>query len=137
MAEVRIKLDTSTIQKIALFESITRANLKDCFESDDDLVFIVSPGDFGKAIGKGGANIRALEKKFNKKIILIEFNPDPEKFATNLFKPIPVKSAELEGNTMNLVIKSSLRAFPSKKVKKTKMLLKKYFPAIEEVIVKV
>ena len=137
MTGVRFKLDTRTIQKIALFESITRANLKDCIDNTNEVIFILSPGELRKAIGKRGVNVRLLEKKINKKIVFLEFSHDPKRFASNMLKPILVKSISLEDNIMNIVIRSSQRAFPSKKVKKTKMLLKKYFPSIEEVNVRV
>lgn len=137
MTDIRIKLDTSTIKKIALFESITKAKLIDCFDYEGETLFIVDGNDFGKAIGKKGANVKLLEKKFKSKVILVEFNKDPEKFAENILKPIPVKNINIDNTTMNIVILTNQRAFPSKKVKKTKFLLKKYFPNVEEVIVRV
>jgi len=142
MTGVRILLDNSAIQKIAFFESVTRVNLKDCIDEDEDITFVLKAGDFRKAFGNKGANLRVLEKKFNKRIIFLEFDHDPKKFAQNLLKPIQVKSVELvpkddNSTIMHIMINTSQRAFPSKKVKKTKTLLMKYFPNIVDVIVKV
>lgn len=142
MAEIRIKLDHKSIQKIAYFEKITRAKVKDCIEKEDEMIFIISSDDFGKAIGKGGRNVKLLGKKFKKRITLIEFDQDPKEFAKNLLKPVRVKSMNFEededGNKMlNIVINTSQRAFPSKKVKNTKKLLTKYFPNLEKVYVRV
>lgn len=138
MAKIRIKLDTSTIQKIALFESITKAKLKDFIDYEGEIIFIVGRGDFGRAIGRKGVNARKLQKKFKKKVNFLEFNKDPKRFAANILKPIRVKRAELkEDSRLNIQINTSQRAFPSKKVKKTKFLVKKYFPTIEEITIRV
>jgi N utilization substance protein A len=142
MNGIRIKLDTSTIKKIALFESITKAKLKDCIDYEDEILFIVGQGSFGKAIGRGGANAKLLQRKFKKRVVFLEFNKDPAKFASNILRPIQVRDKEVIEETsgsqrMNIHIKSSQRAFPSKKVKKTKFLVKKYFPNIEEVMIRV
>ena len=138
MTQAMFKLDTDSIQKMAFFESITKTSLRDCIEGDNDLIFIVNSENLGKAIGKKGSNIKLLERRFNKKIILIGFDNDPSKFMENLLKPIQLKTINLdEDDNLNVVIKSSSRAFPSKKVKKAKTLLKKYFPSIKEVNVKV
>lgn len=137
MSNVMIKLDSSTIQKLAIFESITRSSLKDCIEDESEIMFIVSPKDLGKAIGKQAINIKALEKKFNKKVLLVGFEQDPELFAKNLLKPILIKNIQIINEDMNITLLSSQRAFPSKKVKKAKMLLTKYFNGIKNVNVKV
>ena len=141
MTGVRIKLDTTKIQKIAFFESITKAKLKDCIETENEILFIVSKGYFGKAIGKKGANIKLFQNKFKKKIVLLEFNHNPEVFAANILRPIQIKNITTQNDNdskvINIVINSSQRAFPSKKVKKTKTLIKKYFPSIENVVIRV
>lgn len=133
--KIMFKLDTETIQQIALFESITGAKVSDCLLNGDRIIFIVAEGNIGKAIGKGGVNIKKFEKRFNKKIEIIEFNKDPIKFAKNILRPIKIKSSELvnQGTSLNINIMSIQRVFPSKKVKKAKTLLMKYFPDIKVV----
>ena len=137
MSNVTIKLDNSTIQKLAIFESITKSSLKDCIDEDEEITFLINSNDLGKAIGKNAINIKTLQRKFNKKITLIGFDINPLQFARNLFKPIPIKNITLEDNVLNIMINGSQRAFPSKKVKKAKMLLTKYFDNIKDVVVKV
>ena len=137
MPNVTIKLDNDTIQKLAIFESITRTSLRDCIEEEEEILFVINNKDLGKAIGKGASNIKLLQRKFNKKILLIGFDSDPKLFARNLFKPIPIKNINLTNNILNIMIVGNQRAFPSKKVKKAKMLLKKYFNNIDDVKVKV
>lgn len=134
MTEVTFRLDTDTIKQIALFESVTKAQVSDCFPFEDKLLFIVAEGDIGKAIGKAGSNVKLLEQKFNKRLEIIEFNKDPIRFVANILKPVTIKSSELVpkevGNVLNISINSNRVTFPSKKVKKAKILLKKYFPQI-------
>lgn len=73
---------------INLFESVTRARVKGCHQSKDTLIFVVYEGEAGKAIGKGGENIKRANKLLKKRIKVVEFNEDPVKFVTNLIAPI-------------------------------------------------
>lgn len=72
---------------IALFESATGANVKDCI-ANERLVFIVEENEMGKAIGKNGANIKRMESLLKKKIKLVEFNKNVLVFVKNLIHPI-------------------------------------------------
>ncbi|MFP3985306.1 MAG: NusA-like transcription termination signal-binding factor [Candidatus Bathyarchaeia archaeon] len=87
-----IKLTSKEMRFIALFESITGAAVKDCVLDDDGnrAIFIVKEGDIGMAIGKGGKNIRLLERMTSKKHEIIEFSEDPARFIKNALKPARV-----------------------------------------------
>ncbi len=87
-----IKLTSKEMRYIALFESITGAAVKDCILDEDSnrAIFIVKEGDIGMAIGKGGKNIRLLEKMTSKKHEIIEYSEDPAKFIKNALKPANV-----------------------------------------------
>jgi NusA-like KH domain protein len=132
-----IKLDLEQIQKLALFESITRTSLKDFLEDENELTFIVNMKNLGKAIGKGANNIRILENKFQKRVLLLGYDSDYKIFAKNIFKPIIIKNIKLENDSLIITIFGSQMAFPSKKVKKAKILLTKYFDNIKRIMVKV
>lgn len=132
-----IKLDSDQIQKLAIFESITKTNLKDFLEDDNELTFVINSKDLGRAIGKGASNVKALESKFKKRVLMIGFEPNYEEFARNLFKPITIKEISLNNDMLNITIFGSQMAFPSKKVKKAKILLTKYFSNIRDIMVKV
>ncbi len=142
MSEVTFKLDKYSIQAIAMFESATKAKVRDCIINDNKIIFVVSEGHAGRAIGKNGYHVKRLEKKFNKKIEVIEFSKDPKKFIVNILRPTQVKSSYVSEHSdgtkvLHAKINTSIRAFPSKKVKKAKNLLNKYFPNLDKVEVKV
>ena len=93
----RIKYNYDAMKFIAMFESLTGAKLKDCI-LDENIIFVVSQNDMGKAIGKNGSNIKRMEGIFKKKIRMIEFNDDICKFVGNLIYPLKAKEiAENDG----------------------------------------
>ena len=85
---------------MSMFESITRAKLKDCvIDSNSMLIFIVEENEMGRAIGKGGQNVRRLERMLNRKIKIVEFNSQAIQFVQNLIYPLtPKEIKEEDGN---------------------------------------
>lgn len=92
-----VKLSTDGIRYIALFESLTGASAKDCFEDSDNnrLIFVVKSGDMGLAIGKGGDHINRVKKTIGKHVEIIEYSDDPVEFVKNAFHPVSLKNASL------------------------------------------
>lgn len=92
-----IKLTSKEMRYIALFESITGASVKDCIldENANRVIFIVKEGHIGMAIGKGGKNIRLLERMTSKKHEIIEYSDDPVQFIRNALKPAHVREIRL------------------------------------------
>lgn len=88
-------LNTESLMQISLFERITKAKVKDCFEdSFKQLTFCVMPGQIFKAIGKRAEMIKRLDKLFKKKLRIIEYDPDVKKFIKNLCHPNKVVKVE-------------------------------------------
>ena len=87
-----IKLTSKEMRFIALFESITGAAVKDCVLDEDEnrAIFIVKEGDIGMAIGKGGKNIRLLERMTSKRHEIIEYSENPAQFIRNALRPARV-----------------------------------------------
>ena len=135
-----IKLDTEKIQIIGLFESITHASVKDCLidKEKNKMTFVVNENNAGKAIGKGGVNIKNLENKFNKKIEIIEFSEDPVRFASFLLRPSIIKDgfvSERSDAKKILNIEFSKKVDLDKsKVRKAKIMVQKYFD-IDDLVV--
>ena len=86
-----------SIGLINIFEKNTGAKVKDCFNEGDILVFVVHPKELRKALENGGEKIRRLMAVTKKRIRIIEFNEDIEKFALNLLYPLRPETEFKEG----------------------------------------
>ena len=111
----RLKLDQETLELSSLMERITGAKIKDCFKDDSNetIYLIVSPGELGKAVGKGGSNVRQVQEKLGRKIRVVEFSENLITFVKNLVYPL--NTSEIKEEAGNLIIKDNN--------KKTKSLL--------------
>ena len=96
MVSSGIKFDGNTMQIITFFESLTKARVKDCIEKDDIIFFIVTEGQLGLAIGKGGQNLNQLKERLKKNIDVIEFSQDINKFIKNIFHRYKIKEIEMK-----------------------------------------
>lgn len=84
-----VTLTAELIGYINTLENISKAKVKDSFiDKNGILVFVINQGEIGKAIGKGGINIRRLSKLLKKKVKLIEFNEDVKEFVKNCIQPL-------------------------------------------------
>jgi len=92
-----IKITSEEMRYIALFESITSASVKDCIidEEQGRVIFVVNEGQVGVAIGKGGRNIRTLERMTGKKHEIIEYSEEPAQFIKNALKPAMVREVRI------------------------------------------
>jgi N utilization substance protein A len=92
-----VKLSTDGIRYIALFESLTGARARDCFEDTENnrLVFVVKSGDMGLAIGKGGDRINRVKKAVGRHVEVIEHSEDPVEFVKNAFHPVSIKNVNI------------------------------------------
>jgi len=102
MSEQKITFDTELIKIMALFENLTHAQLKDCFFDREKLVFIVEPGEMGKALGKNKSNIVQLEKLLKRKIKIVEFNPNRLQFITNYLAPLKIIDIKEDGDLITI-----------------------------------
>jgi len=80
--------DKDIIGYINIFENISDVKVKDCYKSDDSLVFIINPKYMSKAIGKNGSNVKKASRLLRKSIKVIEYDPDVLKFIKNIIHPI-------------------------------------------------
>ncbi len=105
---VRLKLDLETTGFSTIVERMTGARVKDCFRDDADeiIYFVVSYGQLGKALGKGGSNIKLIQERFNKKVKIIEYRNTVIGFVKNVIYPLKVESIE-QREDGSIVIKDS------------------------------
>lgn len=101
------KYDKKTLQQMKIFSDITDAPIKDCFEEDDKLYFIVEEGYIGQAVGKNGNKIKKIQNKLNKNVKVIEFSPEPVEFIENIIYPL--EADEIEEDDGVITIRSEKR----------------------------
>jgi N utilization substance protein A len=133
-----IKITCDEMRYIALFESISGASVKDCIidEEQGRAIFIVSQGQVGVAIGRGGRNIHTLEEMTGKKHEIIEYSEDPVQFIKNALKPAAVREVRItertDGKTIAVVTvnpkdKGVAIGKNGKNAERLRFLAKRYF----------
>ncbi|MBS3163030.1 NusA-like transcription termination signal-binding factor [Candidatus Woesearchaeota archaeon] len=126
-----IQYDAQTIGYINLFERNTNAKVKDCFNEEEFLVFVVQPENLRKALENHGQKIQRLNLLLKKRIKIIEFNEDPKRFLFNLIYPLKTE-IEMVGNTIIIKTKDNKekgQIFGREKtnLKRIQGILNKYF----------
>lgn len=99
-----VKLDTTAIHHITLFEDITKAKVKDCIEQEEKIIFVVNEGELGLAIGKESKNLKMLKSILNKNIDVIEYSDDAVQFIKNIFHNYKVREVRLSEERTEVVI---------------------------------
>jgi len=80
---MKIVLDQQTLHNIALFQKITHVPVIDCIENEVSVYFIIRQG-CKPFVERCGGKLMILQKKFKKKVVVVEFNEDVVKFVKNL-----------------------------------------------------
>ena len=91
-----IVLTEDTLKYISLFEALTKANVIDCMETDDKLVFVVEKGQGITAVGHKGENVIRLNEMTGKNIQVVEYSDDPAQFVKNVFHIYNPQKVEIE-----------------------------------------
>ena len=101
---MNIKFDSTTLQFITLFESLTKAKAKDCLNQDDKIIFVVNKGQLGLAIGKNSINLKKLKFLLKKNIDIIEYSDNVVDFIKNIFHNYKVIDVVIENNNATVVV---------------------------------
>ncbi|MGV9171444.1 MAG: NusA-like transcription termination signal-binding factor [Promethearchaeia archaeon] len=152
MLKKNITLDRKSMKLISLFNNISGAIIKDCVffqapnNSSEIIIFLVKKEDVGKAIGRGGENVKDLRKKLQKKIDVIPFSEDLEEFIRFILKTtkksIRVEKIEIKGSDARKTVVISVdpkdrgKAIGKKgsMIKKIKLLVMRHFD-VQNVII--
>ncbi|MEM4240405.1 MAG: NusA-like transcription termination signal-binding factor [Candidatus Woesearchaeota archaeon] len=110
MSSGKIVYDTGTMQVISHFERLTHARVKDCIVGENQVIFVVEPGDAGRAIGPKGANVRRLEAGLKKKVKIAEFSHELVTFIKNLVYPIDVREIREQEDGIVILVPPDLKA---------------------------
>lgn len=137
---MRKVLDADSIKLLNLFSSISGVGVKDCVLAEQMAVFVVPEGDIGRAVGKGGVNVRKLENTLKKRVKIVEYKPDLLQFVASVVTPHQLEDISEDDGVVTMVAKdlktrglligrgaSNLRFFES--------IVKRFFP-IKELKVK-
>lgn len=130
--------DIKAIQIRALFEGITRTTLKDCFENQDKMLFIVMPGQIRRALGKDNSNVKRVEAKIGQKIKIVEFSPNVMQFIANLIYPLKINDISIDEGIITLKgkdIKTNgmIIGIRAQNLRNTESIVQKYFPEVKEI----
>lgn len=105
---MKITLDNNTIQAISMFEKITGATVIDSLSDEDTFYFVVSNGQYGLAVGKGGMKVKNAEKIFKKNIKVFEHNDDAKLYVKSLIPE--AQDVKIENNIATVKIKPNERS---------------------------
>jgi N utilization substance protein A len=127
-----MKYNLDSINLRVAFENIAGINLKDCFVKQDKIIYITKEGDIGKAIGKGGVNVKKAADIVKKNLKIVEFSGDLVQFVKNLIYPIVAESVSVEEGIVRIRIngvreKGIVIGRESRNLKELKEIIKKYF----------
>jgi N utilization substance protein A len=127
-----MKLTLDSINNINLFENITGAKVRDCFQEENRLVFLVEEGNIQRALGKNNSNLAKVGRMLKKEIKVIAFSDDVCKFVANLIYPNKADSISLENKIIiikveDVIIKGRIFGRSRENLKKITALVKNYF----------
>ncbi len=132
-----IKLTLEEMRYISLLQDLTGAIARDCIIDKDNnrLIFIVQPGDAGKAIGRRGSNINKLRELLNMEIEVVEYAEKLEDLVKNIFAParvLKVRVARRNGRKVVYVTvdpndKGRAIGKGGRRVAIARLILKRYF----------
>ena len=135
-----IKYDAELLKVMTFFENATHSKLKDCYldSHTDMMTFIVMPGEIGKAVGKGGANVRRLEEAFKKRIKIAEYADDLLQFIRNMIMPLRVENVEQVDDIVvlhdqDMKTKGLLIGRNAGNLRNLEKNVQRFFPALKEI----
>ena len=93
----RVKLSMDDMGLIARFEQITGVSAVDVVRDDDGerIIVVVRAKQLGKAIGKGGINVKAASDAFGRAIDVVEMAETAEDFVKSALAPARVESVKI------------------------------------------
>ncbi|MEM4180669.1 MAG: NusA-like transcription termination signal-binding factor [Nitrososphaerota archaeon] len=95
MTDEEIKLTEREMRLVSLFQSYTGATVLDCLADDEQVVFLVREGEFGRAVGKRGVKVQELSSLLKKKLKVVEYHGDAASFLSNAVKPAKAQEVKI------------------------------------------
>jgi len=81
-----IKLSAQQLSLMSLFQSLSGATARDCIvdEKQNRIIFVVTKGQMGLAIGKDGMSVKKVERAVRRPVEVVEWADDPEELIRNV-----------------------------------------------------
>lgn len=122
-----ISFDQHIIGLITLFEKLSGAKVKDCFEDGEITVFLLYPGE-RKKLKLNTEKIKAILKK---NIRILEFHPNPRRFLQVLLFPdhpeIIAEDTTLFIKTKDSQEKGHIYGRERSKLRRIEQIMQRYF----------
>jgi len=123
---------------MSVFQNISHADARDCVIDTKvgRVIFIVSKGEMGLAIGKGGETIKKVQKAIGKQVELVEWSDDAKQFILNSLNPQYVSEIRMnekaDGSKIATVVveekkKGAILGKGGRNAEKARLLAKRYF----------
>ena len=123
---------------MSLFQNISGATARDCVIDTkiDRVIFVVSKGEMGLAIGKSGETIKKVQKVMGKQVELVEWSDDPKQFIMNSLNPQLITEIRMSERpdgvkTATVVVdekkKGAILGKGGRNAEKARLLAKRYF----------
>ncbi len=133
---VTIKLDAQTLRYISIFEAATNAQVKDCIEKDNLVVFVVYPRNLKRALENNGSKIQTVRNLLKKNVMVVEYSPDILVFVKNVFHRFHVRNVKIDNvdGQFNITVfvdpKDKARAIgkDGRNLKLAKEIIGRHFP---------
>lgn len=95
-SESGVKLRGEELHFMRDFARLTGAVPRDCvIDGNERIIFVVSAGEAGRVIGKGGANIKHVREVFQREVNVVEYDEKPENFVKNALAPAKIKNVSV------------------------------------------
>ncbi len=141
-----IKINSDQLGLISLFQSMSGATVKDCIvdEKGERMIFLVSKGQMGLAIGRKGATIQNIERAVKRAVEVVEWSDDPAEMIKNALDPRFVSEVRitdrLDGTKSAVVVvdprkKGAILGRGGRNAEKVRLLAKKYFDILNVQII--
>ncbi len=133
--------DTNDLQTIAHFEKLTHVKVRDYYDHNDRLIFIIETGGLLRALGENGANVKKLSTQLNRRIKVAEFNPDVKLFIRNLIHPLKVEKMDADTPSEGIITlsdndvktKGLIIGAKAQNLRFYERVVQKYFPEVKEI----
>ncbi|MCC6010910.1 MAG: NusA-like transcription termination signal-binding factor [Desulfurococcaceae archaeon] len=145
-ARANIKITPEEFRYMALFSDLTGTTVKDCIIENDSnrIIFLVDPGDVGKAIGSRGFLIQKLKSLLNKNVEVVGYSNNLEEQVKYALMPARVTGIKLvnrpDGSKVLYVAvdpkdKAIAIGKNGRNVQRARLILKRHFDIDSVVIV--